>query len=117
MSNASSDSRSALIGIRKQFGASQCARLLRVDSPKIFRWSGTAEIPVDKQSQIADLALIGRIFEDANQGAIARRWLNAMNPELRYETPAEEILSGRWIAAISAARSYVNADLPGRSSD
>lgn len=62
-----------------------------------------------QQRHAADLALIGEIFSGADRRATALPWLHAMNPALQYDTPADEILRGRWVSAIAAARDFVSA--------
>lgn len=94
--------------IRSQLGAGECARLMQVDTSLIHRWAASGTVPVAHRRRVSDLKLIGDIFCAVGTPEIARRWMNAMNPALNYETPSDEILRGRWVATIAAARDYVS---------
>lgn len=96
--------------IRTQFGATECAHLLRVDPATIHRWATGSPMSHAQKRQVSDLALIGEIFSGASRAATALPWLHAMNPALQYDTPAEQILRGSWINAIAAARDFVRVD-------
>lgn len=101
------DMRASANAIRRQFGATQCSRLLGVDAGTIHRWSSNGVVPASAKQCVEDLARIGSLFESAGRGEIAKRWVNAMCPSLNYETPADEIRAGRWLIVIAAARDYV----------
>lgn len=95
--------------IRTQLGASECARLIGVDSSFVHRWASSGNVSPAHRQKVKDLKLIGDIFCGIGTPEIARRWINSMNPALNYETPSDEIRRGRWVAAIAAARDYVHS--------
>lgn len=95
--------------IRAQFGATECARLLSVSPGTVHGWVRSGRASKRHRREIDDLIMIGELFTERGSPEVALPWLHAMNPALAYETPADEILRGRWVLAISAARDFVRA--------
>lgn len=93
--------------VRSQFGAGLCARLLGVDVAVVRGWANGKFADEDRRRRVEDLKYIGDLFAQYGSPEIAPRWMNAMNPALSYETPADEIGRGLWVRTIAAARDYV----------
>lgn len=95
--------------IRTQFGASECARLFDVKPNTVHRWVKTGRASEQHRRQVENLQMVGELFAQSGAPEVALPWLHGMNPAFGDETAVDEILHGRWVLVISAARDYVQA--------